>query len=229
MIPLQGHYCTLKYQLILRGITSTRKFLRRKQGLPEIINPLEHDAHWDISLADASNAAQPQQIRTLFPIILTTCFPANPKDLWGKYNDYLSEDILHRIRRINVNPNIQFTSNIYNEVLILIEDICLTIANKSLAESGMIVPNKSGNDIFDRDIHRETHFDVNELQTFVRTKLPKLVLEQQTAYDTIINAIANKSCGLYFLDAPGGTSKTFLISIIPATIRSQNNIALAIA
>ncbi|GFT98902.1 ATP-dependent DNA helicase [Trichonephila clavipes] len=93
----------------------------------------------------------------------------------------------------------------------------------------MIAPNKSGNDTFDRDIHRETHFDVNELQTFVRINLPKLVLEQRTAYDTIINAIANKSCGLYFLDAPGGTGKTFLISIILATIRSQNNIALAIA
>ncbi|GFX87397.1 ATP-dependent DNA helicase [Trichonephila clavipes] len=193
------------------------------------LNLLENDAHWDISLADASNTAQPQQIRTLFSIILTTCFPANPKDLWEKYKDYMSEDILHRIRRINVNPNIQFTSNIYNEALILIEDICLTIADKSLTKLGMIAPNKSGNDIFDRDINRETHFDVNELQTFVRINLPKLVLEQRTAYDTIINAIANKSCGLYFLDAPGGTGKTFLISIILAIIRSQNNIALAIA
>ncbi|GFV46634.1 ATP-dependent DNA helicase [Trichonephila clavipes] len=104
-----------------------------------------------------------------------------------------------------------------------------TIANKSLTELGVIAPNKSGNDIFDRDIHRETHFDVNELQTFVRINLPKLVLEQRTAYDTIINAIAKKSCGLYFLDAPGGTGKIFLISIILVTIRSQNNIALTIA
>nr|XP_042908273.1 ATP-dependent DNA helicase pif1-like [Parasteatoda tepidariorum] len=141
----------------------------------------------------------------------------------------MSEDILHRMRRINANPNIQFTSNIYNEALILIENVCLTIANKSLTELGMIAPNRSGNGIFDRDIQRETHFDVNELQAFVRINLPKLVLEQRTAYDTIINAISNKSCGLYFLDAPGGTGKTFLISIILATIRSQNNIALAIA
>ncbi|GFT68522.1 putative DNA helicase [Trichonephila clavipes] len=177
------------------------------------LNLLESDAHRDISLADASNTAQPQQIRTLFSIILTTCFPANPKDLWEKYKDYMSEDILHRIRRINVNPNIQFTSNIYNEALILIEDICLTIANKSLTELGMIAPNKSGNDIFNRDIHRETHFNVNELQTFVRINLPKLILEQRTAYDTIINAIANKSCGLYFLDAPGGTAKLFLFQL----------------
>jgi len=34
---------------------------------------------------------------------------------------------------------------------------------------------------------------------------------------------------LYFIDAPGGTGKTFLISIILANIRSRNKIALAIA
>ncbi|GFQ74719.1 ATP-dependent DNA helicase [Trichonephila clavata] len=132
------------------------------------LNLLENDAHWDISHAGASNSAQPQQIRTLFSIILATCFPDNRKDLWGKYKDYMSEDILHRIRRINANPNNQFTSKIYSEALILIEDVCLTIANKSLTELGMIAPNRYSNDIFDRDIQRETPFDVNELQTFVR-------------------------------------------------------------
>ncbi|GFU72660.1 uncharacterized protein LOC104236095 [Trichonephila clavipes] len=65
------------------------------------LNLLENDAHWDTELADASNTARPQQIRTLFAIILTTCFPSNPKDLWEKYKDYMSEDILHRLRAAN--------------------------------------------------------------------------------------------------------------------------------
>ncbi|GBP44541.1 hypothetical protein EVAR_86765_1 [Eumeta japonica] len=67
-------------------------------------NLLENDAHWDTALADALNTARPQQIRTLFAyicIILTTCFPSNPKDLWEKYKDYKSEDILHRLRTTN--------------------------------------------------------------------------------------------------------------------------------
>lgn len=42
-------------------------------------------------------------------------------------------------------------------------------------------------------------------------------------------AITNASGGLYFLDAPGGTGKTFVISLILAKVRSQKNIALAIA
>ena len=35
--------------------------------------------------------------------------------------------------------------------------------------------------------------------------------------------------GIFFLDAPGGTGKTFLISLILATIQSQHGIALALA
>ncbi|GFT79634.1 ATP-dependent DNA helicase [Trichonephila clavipes] len=87
------------------------------------LNLLENDAHWDTALAGASNTARPQQIRTLFAIILTTCFPSNPKDLWQKYKDYMSDDILHRLRAANQNPDIQFTPNVYNEALIFIEDM----------------------------------------------------------------------------------------------------------
>ncbi|GFT18965.1 ATP-dependent DNA helicase, partial [Trichonephila clavipes] len=187
------------------------------------------NAHWDTALADASNTARPQQIRTLFAIILTTCFPSNPKDLREKYKDYMSEDILHRLCAANQNPDIQFTLNVYNEALILIEDICLTIANKALMQLGMPASNRPANNLFDRDLQRETHYDYDELGTFVRTNLPQLILEQRSAYDRIMRAITEQSGGLFFIDAPGGTGKTFLLSLILATIRSQNNIALAIA
>ncbi|GFV10861.1 ATP-dependent DNA helicase [Trichonephila clavipes] len=193
------------------------------------LNLLENDAHWDTALADASNTARPQQIRTLFAIILTTCFPSNPKDFWEKYKDYMSEDILHRLRAANQNPDIQFTPNVYNEALILIEDICLTIANKALVQLGMLASNRPANNLFDRDLQRETHYDSDELGTFVRTNLPQLILEQRIAYDRIMRAITEQSGGLFFIDAPGGRGTTFLLSLILATIRSQNNIALAIA
>ena len=78
-------------------------------------------------------------------------------------------------------------------------------------------------------MQRETHYDSDELGTFVRTNLPQLIPEQRIAYDRIMRAITEQSGGLFFIDAPGGTGKTFLLSLILATIRSQNNIALAIA
>jgi len=105
--------------------------------------------------------------------------------------------------------------------LISIEDICLAIANKALVQLGMPASIRSANNLFDRDLQRETHFDVDELSTFVQTNLPKLI--------RIMDAITSQSGGLYFIDAPGGTGKTFLISLILAIIRSRNNIALALA
>ncbi|GFX28003.1 ATP-dependent DNA helicase [Trichonephila clavipes] len=137
----------------------------------------------------------------------------------------MSEDILHRLCAANQNPDIQFTPNVHNEALILIEHICLTIANKALVQLGMPSSNRPANNLFDRDLQRETHYDSDELGTFIRTNLPQLILEQRIVYDRIMRAITEQSGGLFFIDAPGGTGKTFLLSLILATIRSQNNSA----
>ncbi|GBP72597.1 hypothetical protein EVAR_50899_1 [Eumeta japonica] len=48
-------------------------------------------------------------------------------------------------------------------------------------------------------------------------------------YETLMQAVDNNTGGLFFLDAPGGTGKTFVISLILATIRSRCDIALALA
>ncbi|GBP30664.1 hypothetical protein EVAR_75885_1 [Eumeta japonica] len=80
----------------------------------------------------------------------------------------MSEDILHRLRAVNQNPDIQFIPNVYNETMILIEDICLANFNKALMQLGMLAMNRPANDLFDRDLQRETHFDSNELRTLFR-------------------------------------------------------------
>lgn len=59
---------------------------------------LENDTHWDCTLADAVISSHPHQIRTLFSIIISTCFPSNPIDLWAKYKNDMADDILHRVR-----------------------------------------------------------------------------------------------------------------------------------
>lgn len=59
--------------------------------------------------------------------------------------------------------------------------------------------------------------------------VPKLVEQQKNAYDTIMQAVNNETGGMYFLDAPGGTGKTFLLQLILASIRKDNKIVLALA
>lgn len=95
------------------------------------LNLLENDNHWNATLMDASNTGSPQQIRSLFAIIIATCFPSNPMELWLTYRFYMTEDILNRIRDIAGNQELAVTFEMYNEALVIIEDMCLLIANKN--------------------------------------------------------------------------------------------------
>ncbi|GBP04933.1 hypothetical protein EVAR_21154_1 [Eumeta japonica] len=156
---------------------------------------------------DSVVSSNAYQIRTLFAIIITTCFPSQPIQLWNKYKDAICEDILHRLRIQTNNPDIQITDEIYNEGLILIEDQCLTIANKLLIEVGMIAPNRSMHDSFNQELNRELQYNVDTLQEFVRNNVPLLNEQQNKVYETLMQAVDNNTGGLFFLDAPGGTGK----------------------
>lgn len=63
---------------------------------------LENDTQWDATLADAVVSFSAFQIRTLFAIILATCFPSNPIQLWENYQDDMAEEILNHVRRTNL-------------------------------------------------------------------------------------------------------------------------------
>lgn len=190
---------------------------------------LEGDTHWDTTIADAALSSSPHQIRALFAIILTTCFPTNPKEIWEKYKDSMSEDILHAQRTLSGDPHMLFNEDIYNDSLTRIEDHCILINNEPLIRLGMPSPNRLASDLFNREMQREQLYDTDTLNEYVQINEQKMLPEQKAIYDRIMLAIAAEEGGFFFLDAPGGTGKTFLISLILAKIRSQRNIALAIA
>jgi len=78
-------------------------------------------------------------------------------------------------------------------------------------------------------MHREKMYDLNTLKELIQKNLPLLNEQQKYVFDTLMKVTNDETGGIYFLDAPGGTGKTFLISLMLATIRSQNKIALALA
>lgn len=78
-------------------------------------------------------------------------------------------------------------------------------------------------------MERERAYDHQELNLLIEKKLPLLNPQQKDVYDTLIKAIDDGNGDLYFLDAPGGTGKTFLMSIVVATVRARSNIAVAVA
>jgi ATP-dependent DNA helicase PIF1 len=53
--------------------------------------------------------------------------------------------------------------------------------------------------------------------------------EQRSAYDEIMAAVCSKQGGLFFVDGPGGTRKTFLYRALLAKLRSQDKLVVATA
>lgn len=75
----------------------------------------------------------------------------------------MSENMLCCLLTTNHSPDIQFRENMYNEVLISIENICLALAivNKGLMQLGICVSNQFANNVYDCDLQYETYFNVN--------------------------------------------------------------------
>ncbi|GFX39485.1 ATP-dependent DNA helicase [Trichonephila clavipes] len=96
---------------------------------------LEDDNQWECMLAEVALNCTAIQIRRLFAIVLTTCFPARAQILWEIHKDSMTDDILHQHRIRCHDPTITFSDEMYNEALIAIEDLCIVIANYHLVIS----------------------------------------------------------------------------------------------
>ncbi|XP_061385321.1 uncharacterized protein LOC133320740 [Danaus plexippus] len=189
----------------------------------EKLGLLEDDNHWDATMEEAVLCRSPSQIRELFAILICTCGLSNPLQLWDKYKSALSEDILQRFERMDqVNNDLCF-----NEALRHIEDKIITISGKKLSDFGMPTPERRGE--LSTDLIKELSYDIALLDAQVSETEPRLLPEQKNIYNKILQRVELDKGGLFFLDAPGGTGKTFLLNLLLAKIRKDRKVALAVA
>ncbi|GBP60481.1 hypothetical protein EVAR_37517_1 [Eumeta japonica] len=190
---------------------------------------LEDDANWDRTLEEACVTDSPYKIRELFAIMLVFCQVGDPLKLWEKYRDNFSKDIRREVERKGEDAKLVIDI-IYNKCLILLEDIIISMSVKTLSQFGLHSPSRQeGSIIMNRQYRSELAYDTKYLTKVVVESIPKLNPEQKEVYNEIVNSIISNSGQLYFLDAPGGTGKTFLINLLLAKIRSDKNIAIAVA
>ena len=77
------------------------------------------------------------------------------------------------------------------------------------------------------DIFREHNYDPVQLCNSVLNNEPELEQDQCYVYD-IVASVMDGEGGIFFLDAPGGTGKTFVLSPLVARIRQDQSVALAV-
>ena len=190
---------------------------------------LEDDNQWDLTIAEASVSQTPKTLRELFAIIIVNCAVSNPAALWTKYRNEMSEDFKYQAQLRFPERVIEFDDNIYNEALISIEDQIVSMGGEELSKFGLPRANRTGLHRLTTEVMRETLYDVRSLTTFISENERKLNADQRTAYDTIMEHLQLNTGGLFFIDAPGGTGKTFVTSLLLAKVRVKKEIALAAA
>ncbi|XP_071920605.1 uncharacterized protein [Coffea arabica] len=183
------------------------------RGLFEPNNPQEQ------CLEEAALYHMPYSFRRLFATLLVYFTPADPRSLWLKFKESMSEDFN---RTLNLSSD-QVQHKVLYEISKFLESM-----GKNINMYGL-VPRILKFDEIDggtRDTSFELSFKVNEENIVAISKLNK---DKQVAFDTIIDALFVHYKGSFFIDGPGGTGKTFLYCALLAAVRSKGCIALATA
>jgi hypothetical protein len=142
----------------------------------------------------------------------------------------MREDILHTLRLQHPGLSLDFSENIHNRALQLLEDMCLSMSGKSLQLLGLPPPRgELPTNQLCAEILRETNYNIEELALHVSLNEPLLVPDQRAAYNAILHHVEENKGGIFFLDARGGAGKTFILNLLLAKIRKRKKIALAVA
>ena len=179
---------------------------------------LATDDEWEECLSEASSSFLPFQIRSLFITILVFGEPLKPYDLWAKFKHVMGEDILHASSGVNVSA-MRIQDHLDNSLLLLLQNDLQELGT-SLEKFGLPSTNKRC--IIDNQPHIIQDEMFNELDQEEKTKknLITLNLEQTLAYQMILKAImdSNESKWIFFINAPGGYGKTFLLETLLSTV-----------
>lgn len=161
----------------------------------------------------------PGALRRLFATALIFLEPSNPTRIWDKYYPYLSQDYSFE------SPN--QPQKVLAQTCYAVERY-LENMNKSFASYGLTHLCK----------YKETFVEnTRVIADALAAPIPETCIiarkmlnaGQRTAYKCIISHVKQKKAGLFFIDGPGGTGKTFLYCALYAKVRSLNLIVLPTA
>ena len=168
-------------------------------------NLLERDDEFDHVLKDAFTTLFGRQLRRFFAILLSNWAPKDSLALWLNHRDRLCEDFIRKEKK-KLNPS--FTMDqMYDKALLSI-NFYLDQLNSSLKAVGLPVPKNidSSEQVFSFFYETDkTESDLNQIYESLNE-------DQKTVFDSITDSAINNKGKFCFIDAPGGTGKTFLLN-----------------
>jgi hypothetical protein len=242
--PASGERFYLR--LLLTAVAGAQSFndLKRVNGVPYQTYKeacyarglLEDDREWDQCLQEAAQMQTGSALRSLFAVILLSCFPTSPEGLWDKYKDKICDDLRRRLER---QP--QFQNHHFEDEKIY--DYGLHLLNKILMRSGKTlsdfppmplpqgpVGGQNWEDILDNFLlAQQLDYDPQQQANFVAQNLQLFNQEQTHVFNAVMDSVNRNLGKCLFIHSAGGCGKTFVCNTIAAAVRSQNQVALCVA
>jgi hypothetical protein len=205
------------------------------------------DQEWKECLVEGGQTLMPKQLRALFVAILVHNAPSSPAVLWNLDVDgqTLYSLMAHDFYRSRTNrTNYEDVNDIdiavaYHTIDDTIRDITKnekTIDDFALCDPAPLRPPHMCADVdLNRLLRAELNYDPHLEQQKYDTNHVLFNPDQQTVFDTIVNdceqynernAPDNPLPHIFFIDAPGGTGKTFVLNTIAAYYRSKQKVVL---
>ncbi|KAL3848720.1 hypothetical protein ACJIZ3_010602 [Penstemon smallii] len=180
---------------------------------------LQSDHYIDACLAEAASFQMPYCLRVLFAMLLVYGIAGDTQNLWDKYYECMSEDFV----RMKIFTDVEVLCKTVDAI-----ELVLTSMDKTILDFPIKFPFQypSVRSKISRDYEHECSINVSEEDI---QSVHQLNTEQLCAFKIIIERVNHKKAGLFFLDGPGGTGKTFLYRALLANVRSAGGIALAVA
>ena len=204
---------------------------------------LADDNEWKETLLEAATTMPAKPLRDLFIHILFHNEPTDPIGLWNLVIDdatgrTLKTDMAEDFRRargqIQQNRAVPVNEDDINQCIYALDDLMREVSNgaKGFIADYDITPTgerRRQEDPLLRAVNDERSYDCREQQEIFERDYSKLNATQKAVFDELYSAVRAKAGGLYFIDAPGGTGKTFLANLLLAAVRKDRNIGVATA
>ncbi|KAK9065053.1 hypothetical protein SSX86_016437 [Deinandra increscens subsp. villosa] len=179
---------------------------------------IENDESLSQCLTEASIFQFPVALRRLFATIMIFCEPGDVRKLWDDHYDSLSED--HRLHYQNEE---RVRNMVLTEIRVFLQSMGKNLNDFDLPELTEDVNLHSRGF---REIQEEYGIVVEPEHLAAKDSLNS---DQRFVYDEIMGHVNSELPGVFFIDGPGGTGKTFLYKALLAEVRSSGFIALATA
>ena len=249
--PREGERYYLRVLLLHCPGATSYKHLRTVDGVEHTsfreachaLGLLADDSEWKKALDDAFRSLF-VPLSHVFATILKYCSPSDPVGLWEQHKTIFIQDIRHRHRRRDVHGALDSDENALSHVLL---EIQTALGRRKLSDYGLPSP---PDDLEPLPVHAPAAAqDPAQVQAQVVADISKFNQGQREVFNKVVGAVMpGVSIGnldgaasstappplppsqrVFFLDAPGGTGKTFVTRAIQAFLNLKGKKIKAVA